>query len=170
MKQSLKAGILTVASMLALLTPAFLLSTVASAQQDVNPVVPSTSGQDSDNDGLSDGAENNALPATAQIQNGLCAGANLDVTTNCQSGVSEQDATDKINALIADIINIFSLVVGVVSVIMIIIGGFRYITSGGDSSNVSAAKNTILYAIIGLVIVALAQTIVRFILGRVIAA
>jgi hypothetical protein len=53
---------------------------------------------------------------------------------------------------------------------MIIIGGFKYITSGGDSNNVSSAKNTILYAIIGLIIVALAQTIVRFILGRVISA
>jgi hypothetical protein len=49
---------------------------------------------------------------------------------------------------------------------MILIGGFRYITSGGDSGNVSGAKNTILYAIVGLVIVALAQFIVRFVLSQ----
>lgn len=107
---------------------------------------------------------------TADIQNSLCAGANLDVTTNCQTGITGQDATNTINDIIADVINIFSLIVGIVSVIMIIIGGFRYITSGGDSSNVSSAKNTILYAIIGLIIVVLAQSIVRFILGRVVAA
>ncbi|MFO0971743.1 MAG: hypothetical protein U0520_05365 [Candidatus Saccharimonadales bacterium] len=66
--------------------------------------------------------------------------------------------------LVRRIINIFSMVVGAVSVIMIIIGGFRYIISGGDSSGVSGAKNTILYAIVGLVIVLFAQVIIRFIL------
>jgi hypothetical protein len=50
---------------------------------------------------------------------------------------------------------------------MIIVGGLKYITSGGDSGNVSGAKNTILYAIVGLVVVALAQIIVRFVLTRV---
>jgi hypothetical protein len=53
-----------------------------------------------------------------------------------------------------------------VAVVMIIIGGLKYITSGGDSGNVTGAKNTILYAIIGLVIVALAQFIVRFVLSK----
>ncbi|MDQ3064760.1 MAG: pilin [bacterium] len=111
------------------------------------------------------------LPVSAQdIENNLCAGANLDVNSNCNTGITDQAASAKINNLIGSIINIFTLVVGVVSVLMIIIGGFKYITSGGDSSNVSGAKNTILYAIIGLVIVALAQTIVRFVLGRVLAA
>jgi hypothetical protein len=110
------------------------------------------------------------LPATLyaqDIQNSLCAGANLDVDSNCQTGVTGEDATNTINDIIATVINIFSFIVGVVSVIMIIIGGFRYITSGGDSNNVTAAKNTILYAIIGLVIVALAQIIVRFVLRQV---
>jgi hypothetical protein len=49
---------------------------------------------------------------------------------------------------------------------MIILGGFKYITSGGDTGNVTGAKNTILYAIVGLVIVALAQIIVRFVLDK----
>ena len=63
------------------------------------------------------------------------------------------------------IVNIFSLLVGIVSVIMIIYGGFRYITSGGESGAVGNAKNTIIYAIIGLVIVALSQVIVHFVLN-----
>jgi len=66
------------------------------------------------------------------------------------------------------VINILSLIVGVVAVIMIIIGGFKYIISGGDSNSISSAKNTILYAIIGLVIVALAQVIVKFVLQKVV--
>lgn len=71
-----------------------------------------------------------------------------------------------IQSTIANVINIFSIVVGVTAVVMIIIGGFKYITSSGDSGNVNSAKDTILYAIIGLVIVALAQVIVRFVVNK----
>jgi cytochrome bd-type quinol oxidase subunit 2 len=63
-------------------------------------------------------------------------------------------------------INAFSLIIGVAAIIMIIVGGFKYITSQGESANTAGAKNTILYAIIGLVVVALAQVIVRFVLTR----
>ena len=72
-----------------------------------------------------------------------------------------------IRAIVTAIIDVLSIVTGVLSVIMIIIGGLRYIVSGGDSAKVVAAKNTILYAIVGLVIVIFAQTIVQFVVGRV---
>jgi hypothetical protein len=49
---------------------------------------------------------------------------------------------------------------------MIIIGGFRYVVSGGDSAGVEGAKNTILYAVIGLVVALLAQAIVVFVISR----
>jgi hypothetical protein len=93
----------------------------------------------------------------------------LDQGTCLSTNVTEcgEDPDTKINTIIETIINIFSLVVGVVSVIMIIIGGFKYITSGGEPGSVGGAKNTILFAIVGLVIVALAQVIVRFVLNRV---
>lgn len=101
------------------------------------------------------------------IKQNLCAGVNLDVNSDCNNGgITDQEARDRFNSIIHSIINLFSLVVGVVSVIMIIVGGLKYITSGGDSGNVSGAKNTILYAIIGLVIVALSQVIVRFVLNK----
>lgn len=80
---------------------------------------------------------------------------------------SETTASNSVNSLIEDIINIFSFVVGVAAVIMLIIGGFKYITSNGDSNGISSAKSTILYAVIGLVVVAFAQIIVRFVLNRV---
>ena len=78
--------------------------------------------------------------------------------------------TDGFKDIIATVINVLSILVGAVSVIFIIIGGFRYIISGGDSSGVSGAKNTILYAIVGLVIVLFAQVIIRFILTNAVAA
>lgn len=101
----------------------------------------------------------------ANIQENLCRGAELQVDGACVP--TDGQAVDTVNNILSTVINIFSLVVGVVAVIMIIVGGLKYITSGGDSGNVSGAKNTILYAIIGLVIVALAQIIVRFVLNRV---
>lgn len=100
-----------------------------------------------------------------QIDSGLCAGVNLDINNpNCSSG---GNTNQSINKVIHTIINLLSVVVGVVAVVMIIIGGLRYITSGGSDTSVSGAKNTILYAIIGLIIVALAQILVRFVLSKV---
>jgi uncharacterized membrane protein YidH (DUF202 family) len=97
------------------------------------------------------------------IRQGLCAGASFDPNSNC---VAQADtAGTNLQTYITTAINIFSIVVGIIAVIMIIIGGVKYITSGGDAGNVTGAKNTILYAIIGLVVVALSQIIVQFVLG-----
>ncbi len=103
---------------------------------------------------------------SVNIDNKVKCGSNISGFSNggCNSNVSGSGA--KIEGLIRSIINTFSVIVGAISVIMIIIGGFRYITSGGDSNNVGGAKNTILYAIVGLIIVAFAQVIVQFVLQR----
>lgn len=71
-----------------------------------------------------------------------------------------------VNHLISAIINIFSFIIGVTAVIMIMVGGFRYITAAGDSSKITSAKNTVIYAIVGLIIVAFAQVIVKFVLAK----
>jgi hypothetical protein len=76
-------------------------------------------------------------------------------------------ASTTVETLVSNVISIFSWVVGIASVIMIMVGGFKYIVSQGDGGNVSSAKNTILYAIIGLVVALFAQLIVRFVINRV---
>lgn len=63
------------------------------------------------------------------------------------------------------IVNVLLFVIGAISVIMLIIGGIRYTISGGDQTNVTAAKNTIMYALIGLVVAFLAFAIVNWVLG-----
>jgi len=95
-----------------------------------------------------------------------CSGSNLDVTSGSNTGCDTATAGGGIDTLLKNIINVFSIVVGLVAVIMIIVGGFRYIVSGGESSSVSGAKNAILFAIVGLVIVAIAQLIVHFVLAK----
>ncbi len=108
-----------------------------------------------------------AQDAQQQINNGLCSGSNLQFTdTPGQCSVAGSDATDRINSIVHTIVNLLSAIVGIVAVIMIIVGGFRYVTSGGNDTSVTSARNTILYAVIGLVIVALAQLIVRFTLSK----
>jgi hypothetical protein len=108
-----------------------------------------------------------AVSAQPDIQNSLCqGGGTVQLGDPAECATTTDGAEEGLNGLITNIVNIFSIIVGIVAVVMIIIGGFRYITSGGDSGNVTAAKNTILYAVIGLVIVALAQFIVRFVLSK----
>lgn len=107
-----------------------------------------------------------ALPAYASPFSGssqeACQGANLG-----SSGTCEKDASGKkINSLVAMVINLLSFIVGVIAVIMIIVNGLRFITSSGDTNSVTAARNGIIYAIIGLVFVAFAQIIVRFVLTK----
>ncbi len=62
------------------------------------------------------------------------------------------------------ITNVLLFVLGAISVIMIIIGGLRYVISGGNSTAVTEAKNTILYAIVGVIIALLAYAIINFVL------
>jgi len=66
------------------------------------------------------------------------------------------------------IVNVLLFLIGAISVIMLIYGGIRYTISGGNSANVTAAKNTILYAIIGLIVAFLAYAIVNWVLGAII--
>jgi len=108
------------------------------------------------------------------VSNAACAGANTALSTtgdtsgNTVSGNCNVDTEDntRLNDLIRDVINIFSIIVGAISVLMIIYGGFRYITSSGDSTKVGNAKKTIMYALIGLAIVGLSQLIVYFVLSK----
>ncbi len=86
-------------------------------------------------------------------------GSNSDCSKTPDNSVS-------INSIIKALINILSLVLGVVSVVMIMVSGFKYVTASGDTNKITSAKNTLVYAIIGLVIAALAQTIVRFVLAK----
>lgn len=69
--------------------------------------------------------------------------------------------------IITTIINILLFIAGALAVIMLIFGGLRYTVSGGNASSVTAAKNTILYAIVGLIIAFLAYAAVNWVLGAI---
>lgn len=103
-----------------------------------------------------------ASAASATPKETVCQtlGSNPDCTKTPKNSVS-------LNHVIKAVIDVLSVVIGIAAVIMIMVGGFRYITAGGDANSVSGAKNTIIYAIVGLVVVAMAQFIVQFVVEKV---
>ncbi len=89
-------------------------------------------------------------------------GGKLNADLVCVDSSGKQINT--IAKTVQNIINLLLYIAGVIAVIIIVIGGFRYVTSNGDPGAASKAKNTIIYALIGLVIAAMAYAIVNFIL------
>lgn len=82
-----------------------------------------------------------------------------------QGSKEECKSNNALSNIIVTVTNVVLFLVGAVAVIMIIVGGFRYVTSNGDQNAVTGAKNTILYAIIGIVVAFLAYAAVQFIVG-----
>ena len=71
------------------------------------------------------------------------------------------------NSIWNRILNILTFVIGAIAVLMIIVGALRYTISGGDSAGINSAKNTILYAVVGLVLAVMANAIVNFVLTNI---
>ena len=95
-------------------------------------------------------------PTTGGVRGGVdCAGGTENATG---AGIFEE------GGIFRTIVNTLLFIIGAISVIMIIFGGFKYVTSGGDSAGVTSAKNTILYAVVGLIVAVLGFAIVDFVL------
>lgn len=96
---------------------------------------------------------------------------NAEATTYAQCNIPKEEEGKETNLFktIQTIINWVLAVLGIVAVVMVIIGGFTYMTSQGDPGKTKKAKDTILYGIIGLIIALLAFAIVNFVLVNVFA-
>lgn len=86
-------------------------------------------------------------------------GASSSSVCSAQQGTPIESTISKVTKIIA-------AVAGIAAVIMIITGGFMYVTSSGDASKITSARKTITYAVVGLIIIALAQTIIIFVINR----
>lgn len=103
--------------------------------------------------------KNNPTPNGTSICSGESTAYCGDTANNGQNDIYGP------NGLISDAINIISVIAGIAAIIVIMIGGFRFVVSGGDSNSVSGARSMILYSLVGLVIIGAAQLIMRFIIG-----
>jgi hypothetical protein len=101
----------------------------------------------------------NAANCTNTIAGGASAGA------NCAQGTDQKADLFGANGIFRIVTNVLLFIIGAIAVIMLIIGGIRYVVSGGDSSAVTSAKNTILYAVVGIVVALLAYALVNFVIG-----
>ena len=99
-----------------------------------------------------------ALPASTAGATTLQEGAEAARCDGCPSDLFGE------TGVFRQVTNTVLYIVGIIAVIMLIIGGIKYVVSGGDSKKVTDAKNTVLYAIIGLVICFLAFAIVNFVI------
>jgi ABC-type Fe3+ transport system permease subunit len=64
------------------------------------------------------------------------------------------------------VVNVLLFLLGAIAVIMIVVGGLRYVLSSGDSNQLTAAKNTILYAVVGLIVALLSYAIVNWVIDQ----
>jgi len=95
--------------------------------------------------------------------------AGCDLTTGVQAGANCAQGTTTGKSLpdqIGTVTNTLLLALGIIAVIMIIIGGLRYVLSGGNENATRGAKDTILYAVIGLVVALLSYAIVNFAINQ----
>lgn len=109
-----------------------------------------------------------SVPAFALIgsaaKSEACKGVELDNSSGANCGDKASSDTQKI---LEKVINIMSAVGAVIAVIVIIVNGIRLVLSSGDSGRVNTARSGIIMAIVGLLVIAVAQALVKFIIGRV---
>ncbi len=106
-----------------------------------------------------------AVPAHAVFDMGLQDGANAAQGKDQQGDAASLFGEGGQGGIFRTITNVMLFIIGAISVIMLIIGGIRYVVSGGDSTKVQEAKNTILYAIVGVVVAILAYAVVNFVIS-----
>lgn len=99
----------------------------------------------------------------ADSKNDVCDGVGA---ASGGSGCTPTDGVTDLNKVIKTAIRIFESVVGIIALIMMVTAGLRFVTSSGDSGKVTSARNTLLYAAIGIVVVALSEIIIQFVLNR----
>ncbi len=96
----------------------------------------------------------------------VCTGAGAQ-SAACQSKGNGDNPLLGSGGVLTNVVQILVIATGAAAVFMIMIGGFKYIISNGDPANLNSAKNTILYAIVGLAVAVLGQSIVSFVLNKV---
>jgi len=101
-----------------------------------------------------------------QSASAVCNTTDLSIASGANCAQGNDQPTDLFggnDSIFRRVTNILLFLVGAISVIMLIIGGIRYVISGGDQNQVTSAKNTILYAIVGIVVAFLAYAAVNFV-------
>jgi hypothetical protein len=114
-----------------------------------------------------------AMPTTAladDVFDNVCDAGNASTSAVCTDRTDSVEPEDNpvsgTNGLLYKITLIVSYIAGAAAVILILYGGIRYVASSGDSNSITNAKNTIINAIVGLIIIAIAGALISFVVKR----
>ncbi len=106
-----------------------------------------------------------AQAVTADCPQGNSVAGGVGAGAKCAQGTGTQSDLFGPTGIFKKITDVLLFIIGAIAVIMLVIGGIRYTISGGDQNSVTAAKNTILYAIVGIIVAILAYAIIGFVTG-----
>ena len=98
-------------------------------------------------------------------QEDICSRADLDPLEREAAGCDKKTEENNIGNTVQTIINTVIAILGIVAVLFVVIGGAQYMTSQGDPAKTKRAKDTILYAVLGVILAAMAYAIVNFVLS-----
>lgn len=103
--------------------------------------------------------------STASLSGSVSAQVSKGIDTATTSEMKGK-SIDGDKGLIKTVVNVLLWAVGILSVIMIIFSGFRYITSAGDASKTKSARSTLIYSVVGLIVSIMAWAIVNMVINR----
>ncbi len=108
-------------------------------------------------------AGNVSAQVAPESKQAACDGIGGAVGKNCDQNAASASVT----SLVREAISLLSWIVGIIAIFMIIIAGLKFITANGDANSIASARSTLIYALVGVAVAALAQLMVRFVLGKV---
>lgn len=96
-----------------------------------------------------------------------CKGVDAKKSPTCSSLSPKESPLTGTSGLLYKVSVFLSSIAGIIAVVMIMVGGFKYVTSSGDAQQATSARKTIVGAVVGLIIIALAETIITFVVRKV---
>lgn len=106
-------------------------------------------------------------PIIPVCNDGNTSGTNASTTAVCEDVNSQSSSDNPVIGIIRAAVEVISYIAGAAVIILILVSSIRFLTSSGDSGKVSQAKNGLIYALVGIIIVAFSQAIISFVLDKV---
>lgn len=105
------------------------------------------------------------VPALAAGAADVCTGGAASESAFCKDQTTENPLTGP-NGVLLKVVQLIAVLAGIAAIIVIVVSGLQFVLSSGDPAKTQAAKSTLVYALVGLVVIALSGTIVSFVLSR----
>lgn len=103
--------------------------------------------------------------AASPIKGDYCTGDAAN-SAFCKDSGNTTNTISGNNGVIQKVIDVMAVIAGIVAVVMIMFSGYKFMTANGDANAVATARRNLIYALVGIVIIVLAEAIVRFVIGQ----